>query len=176
VGDGRKEREMNERGESGKAGRIISVNISRRKGTVKKPVAEAELVAGKGVAGDAHLGFAHRQVSLLMMESIEEQRKRFEELAIQSCDAIKGKKIRIEPGAFAENLTTRGIDLSSLKIGDELRINKKIRLRVSQIGKECHTHCAIYHLVGECIMPSLGIFCEVLEGGAVKPGDRIERV
>jgi len=172
----------------GKSGKIISINVSKKKGQFKTPVKEAELIVGKGISGDAHLGFGHRQVSLLMLESIAQQKvalglmpdlnRRQECLrphGVDSCPELKGKTIALAPGVFAENFTTQGIDLSGLNIGDELIVNKKIRLRVSQIGKECHTRCAIYRLVGDCIMPAMGIFCEVLESGMVKPGDKIER-
>jgi MOSC domain-containing protein YiiM len=146
-------------------GTIVSVNTSRKKGQVKTPVPSAELAAGKGIAGDAHLGFAHRQVSLLMIEDIEEQRSRL----------AAGPAVPLGPGAFAENLTTRGIDLGALEVGDELLVGDGVRLRVSQIGKECHTKCAVFHLTGDCIMPVRGIFCEVLAGGTVRPGDVIEK-
>jgi MOSC domain-containing protein YiiM len=148
-----------------RAGTIVSVNTSRKKGQVKAPVPSAELVAGKGIAGDAHLGFAHRQVSLLMNEDIEEQRSRL----------AAGSAVPLGPGAFAENLTTRGIDLGGLAVGDELLVADGVRLRVSQIGKECHTKCAVFHITGDCIMPVRGIFCEVLAGGTVRPGDVIEK-
>ncbi len=147
------------------AGTIVSVNTSRKKGQVKTPVPSAELVAGKGIAGDAHLGFAHRQVSLLMNEDIEEQRSRL----------AAGSAVPLGPGAFAENLTTRGIDLSTLEVGDELLVADGVRLLVSQIGKECHTKCAVFHLTGDCIMPVRGIFCEVLAGGTIRAGDVIEK-
>ena len=150
------------------SGTIVSVNISRKKGQAKIPVAEAQIIAGEGIREDAHRGFGHRQVSLLMIESIEEQRARLS----------GGPETGVGPGAYAENLTTRGIDLKGLEVGAGLIIKGAggaIRLRVSQIGKECHTKCAIYKLVGDCIMPGLGIFCEVLEGGTVRAGDRIER-
>jgi len=153
----------------GASGTIVSVNISRKKGQAKIPVAEAQIIAGEGIREDAHRGFGHRQVSLLMIESIEEQRARLS----------GGPETGVGPGAYAENLTTRGIDLKGLEIGAGLIIKGAggaIRLRVSQIGKECHTKCAIYKLVGDCIMPGLGIFCEVLEGGRVRAGDRIERL
>ncbi len=157
------------------AGTIHSVNISLKKGTPKAAVAQAEIDAGEGIRGDAHRGFGHRQVSLLMLESIEEQKKRS-----GGEKAIRTAGVRIEPGAFAENLTTRGLDLTDVKIGDELVIRRgrgraPVRLRVSQIGKECHTPCAIFRLAGACIMPERGIFCEVIEGGTVRPGDRIEK-
>ena len=149
-----------------KAGRIVSINISRKKGQVKTPVPEAEIVAGEGIIDDAHRAFGHRQVSLLMLESIEEQAAR----------VGGGGNVAIGPGAFAENLTTRGLDLRDIKVGDELVIGGgRVRLKISQIGKECHTRCAIFKLTGDCIMPEVGVFCEVVEGGTVRVGDVIEK-
>jgi MOSC domain-containing protein YiiM len=150
---------------SAEKGRIVSVNTSPKKGQLKTPVASAELIVGQGIAGDAHRGFAHRQVSLLMIEDIETQRDRLG----------GGAKIPLGPGSYAENLTTRGIDLGALRVGDELAVGAAVRLRVSQIGKDCHTKCAVYRLVGDCIMPGRGIFCEVLAGGTVRPGDAVEK-
>jgi MOSC domain-containing protein YiiM len=147
------------------AGRIVSVNTSLKKGQLKTPVASADLVAGQGVSGDAHQGFAHRQVSLLMIEDIDAQRARLDHPAAAA----------IGPGSYAENLTTRGIDLGALRLGDELAVGAAVRLRVSQIGKECHTQCAVYRITGDCIMPVRGIFCEVLAGGTVRPGDAVEK-
>jgi MOSC domain-containing protein YiiM len=147
------------------AGRIVSVNTSPKKGQLKTPVPAAELIAGQGLAGDAHRGFAHRQVSLLMIEDIEAQRARLDHPAAAA----------IGPGSYAENLTTRGIDLGVLRVGDELAVGEKARLRVSQIGKECHTKCAVFKITGDCIMPVRGVFCEVLAGGAVRPGDAVEK-
>ncbi len=158
------------------AGRIVSINLSTKKGIPKKPVEEAELVPGMGMAGDAHAAPGDRQVSLLMMESIEKARKAVE--AKMNRGIAGGGKpgpVNLVPGIYAENLTTGGIALDSLRIGDELRVGEKIRLRVSKIGKECHTKCAIYRLVGDCVMPREGMFCEVLEGGRIKKGDKIER-
>jgi len=155
-------------GSAGATGTIISVNISRKKGRSKTAVPEAMIIAGEGLRDDAHRAYGHRQVSLLMTESIEEQQKKLG----------GGSGISLGPGAFAENLTTRGIDLSRLTVGDELVVRGKdgaVRLKVSQIGKECHAGCAIFKLTGDCIMPELGIFCEVLRGGTVAVGDRIEK-
>jgi MOSC domain-containing protein YiiM len=149
----------------GRAGTVVSVNTSLKKGQIKRPVGAVEIEAGRGIAGDAHQDFGHRQISLLAIEDIEAQRER----------AGGGAAVTIGPGAFAENLTTRGLDLAALAVGDELVIAGTVRLRVSQIGKECHTRCAVYHLTGDCIMPARGIFCEVLSGGPVRPGDAIER-
>jgi MOSC domain-containing protein YiiM len=148
-----------------RAGTIVSVNTSVKKGQIKRPAAAVELRAGRGIEGDAHKDFGHRQVSLLAIEDIEAQKERSGAAAA----------IALGPGAFAENLTTRGIDLAALAIGDELVIAGTVRLRVSQIGKDCHTKCAVFHLVGDCIMPARGIFCEVLSDGAVRPGDGIEK-
>jgi MOSC domain-containing protein YiiM len=152
-------------GAAGLAGTIVSVNTSLKKGQIKRPVPAVELSAGRGIDGDAHRDFGHRQVSLLAVEDIDAQRERM------------GGRTAVElgPGAFAENLTTRGLDLAALAIGDELVVGGAVRLRVSQIGKDCHTRCAVYHLTGDCIMPARGIFCEVLSGGTVRPGDAIER-
>jgi molybdopterin adenylyltransferase len=152
----------------GAHGTIVSVNVSRRKGQAKTPVAEALAVAGEGLREDAHRGFGHRQVSLLMLESIEKQKARLGEGAAKA----------IGPGAYAENLTTRGLDLKAVKVGDELLVRGQggnVLLRVSQIGKDCHTKCAIFKIAGDCIMPGLGVFCEVLEGGKVTAGDSIEK-
>jgi len=150
---------------AGGAGTIVSVNTSAKKGQIKRPAASVELCAGRGIEGDAHKDFGHRQVSLLAIEDIEAQR-----------DRIGGAPVvSLGPGAFAENLTTRGVDLGALIVGDELLVAGLVRLRVSQIGKECHTKCAVYHLTGDCIMPARGIFCEVLSGGTIRPGDSIEK-
>ncbi len=154
------------RAAAGNAGRIVSINISRKKGQVKTPVPEAEVIAGEGITGDAHRAFGRRQVSLLMLEMIEEQAARIGD---------KGN-IQIGPGAFAENLTTEGLELRGSRVGDELVVGEgRVRLKITQIGKECHTRCAIYKLAGDCIMPELGVFCEVLESGTVRVGDAIEK-
>jgi MOSC domain-containing protein YiiM len=147
------------------AGTIVSVNTSLKKGQLKRPAAAVELLAGRGIEGDAHKDFAHRQVSLLAIEDIEAQKEKLG----------PGSSVALGPGAFAENLTTRGLDLGGLAVGDELVIGGTVQLRVSQIGKDCHTKCAVYHLVGDCIMPARGIFCEVLSGGTVRPGDTVEK-
>jgi len=152
----------------GAAGTIVSINVSRKKGQAKTPVEEAVLIAGEGIGQDAHRGFGHRQVSLLMLESIEEQKERLGD----------APGLVLGPGAYAENLTTRGLELGTVKVGDELVVRGRegaVRLRVSQIGKECHTRCAIFKIAGDCIMPGLGVFCEVVEGGPVRAGDRIEK-
>jgi len=152
-------------------GAIHSINISRKKGIPKTPVASAELVPGEGIRDDAHRGAGRRQVSLLMFESIEEQRA-----LAGGAKRERAAGIAIVPGVFAENLTTRGIDLTGLRIGDKLIIGDgRVRLRVTQLGKECPAPCAIFRLAGDCVMPRRGVFCEVLEGGRIRTGDRIER-
>lgn len=140
-------------------GRIVSVNTSPAKGTVKTPVGSAVLVKGLGLENDAHAAPGRRQVSLLARESIAKMRRK----------GIKG----LRPGSFAENLTVSGLELWRLPVGTELRVGKQVVLRISQIGKECHTACAIRKAVGDCVMPREGVFAEVVVGGIVRKGDRI---
>ena len=142
-------------------GKIISVNISEEKGEKKRNIGTCFLLKDKGLSGDAHAGFMHRQVSLLAMESIEK---------------IREKGLDVKPGDFAENLTTEGIVLYELPVGTTLRTSKGVLLRVTQIGKECHTRCAIFQAVGDCVMPREGIFTEVLTEGDVSIGDELEVV
>ena len=130
---------------------IVSVNISDRKGIVKKPVGRIFLRKRLGVEGDAHAGDWHRQVSLLAAEDI---------------DIMNEKGAGVSFGDFAENITTRGISLHELPIGTRLKIGD-VLLEVTQIGKECHKGCAVMKKVGECIMPKRGIFAKVLEEGEV---------
>ncbi len=139
-------------------GTVEAICISRERGTAKKPVAEAELVADRGIAGDAHAGQGHRQVSLLAAESI---------------DRMKEKLPQLAQGAFAENIITRGLNLNEFVVGDRLRIGKRVVLEITQIGKECHEVCAIRTVTGDCIMPREGVFTRVLHGGRVRPGDPI---
>ena len=138
---------------------VIAVCTSPEKGQRKKNIGESMLIKNMGLENDAHAGFAHRQVSLLAEESIAK---------------MLGKGLDVGPGDFAENLTTRGIDLPNLPIGTRLQIGSDAVLRVSQIGKECHDRCAIYYQAGDCVMPREGIFAEVLQEGKVKVGDRID--
>jgi MOSC domain-containing protein YiiM len=140
-------------------GRIIAVCSSREKGTIKHNVGEARLIEEYGIEGDAHGGFAHRQVSLIASEDIE---------------TMKAKLPELVPGSFAENLTTEGFDLASVVIGDRIKTGECL-LEVSQIGKECHTKCQVFEQSGECIMPKKGVFCRVILGGRVKTGDEIAR-
>ena len=138
--------------------KVISVNISDKKGMRKKPVKEAEIITDHGIKGDAHASSAwHRQISLLALESI----KKMQDLGL-----------KVNPGDFAENITTEGIDLIKLPIGTRMRIGDVVA-EVSQIGKECHTRCAIYYQAGDCVMPKEGIFIKVLNGGKIRVGDEI---
>lgn len=142
-------------------GRVIAVNISEKKGVPKKTIEQGEFRVDHGLVGDAHAGNWHRQVSLLGIESINKMKA----LGIQG----------LCTGKFAENLTTEGIDLWKLPVGTKLKIGSTLQ-EVTQIGKECHQKCAIYHKVGNCVMPTEGIFTKVLEGGIIKAGDEIEIV
>ena len=141
-------------------GEIIAVCTSPNKGERKKNVGQGMLLPELGLEGDAHAGFQHRQVSLLALESIEKMQK---------------LGLDVHPGDFAENITTRGLELPLLPIGTRLWIGEAL-LEVSQIGKECHNRCNIYHQAGDCVMPKEGIFARVLTGGLVATGDRIEVV
>jgi MOSC domain-containing protein YiiM len=123
-------------------------------------VAEVELVVEHGIAGDAHAGEWHRQVSLLARESIAKMQK---------------LGLDVTTGDFAENITTEGIDLPSLPVGTRLEVGEAL-LEVTQIGKECHTRCAIYYQAGDCVMPKEGIFARVLKGGIIRPGSPIRIV
>ncbi|MBN2077082.1 MAG: hypothetical protein JW762_16175 [Dehalococcoidales bacterium] len=140
--------------------RILAVCKSRKKGTRKDDVKEGYFLQDYGMDDDAHADSkSHRQVSLMAKESIEKMR----ELGLN-----------VGPGDFAENLTTEGLNLVSLPVGTEISIGNEVRLEITQIGKECHTKCAIYRAVGQCIMPEEGVFTRVVRGGTVKSGDAIK--
>ncbi len=148
-------------------GEIVAVCVSDRKGVRKKDVGRAYLKAGWGIESDAHSGVWHRQISLLAVESMEK-------LAATMPEGIPGLDCpSFQPGDFAENLTTRGIELYTIPVGTRLRIGRDVILEVTQIGKECHLGCAIRELVGDCIMPREGIFARVVEGGWVESGDKL---
>ena len=134
---------------------ILSLNISKEKGTAKTPVPRLVLVADSGIEGDAHAGPGNRQVSLLADEDIDTMREKLDSLV---------------PGDFAENITTRGIDLPSLPVGTRLYIGGAV-LEISQIGKECHSGCAIREKTGDCVMPRRGVFAKVIEGGEITDED-----
>ncbi|MBN1165122.1 MAG: MOSC domain-containing protein [Candidatus Krumholzibacteriota bacterium] len=131
--------------------KIVSLNVSGKPGRSKRPVPKVVVKKNHGIVGDAHAGDWHRQISLLAEEDIEYMRNKLDSLG---------------PGDFAENITTRGIDLPSLPLGAILQIGE-VKLEVTQIGKECHKGCEILKRAGECIMPGRGIFARVLEGGEI---------
>jgi len=138
---------------------IEAICISKKKGMVKRPVELANFQEGFGIEGDAHGGKWHRQVSLLAGESI---------------DKVKEKLPSLKDGAFAENIITRGLGLSSVSVGDSLQIGDEIILEITQIGKKCHNDgCVIKKATGDCIMPREGIFAKVIHGGEAKAGETI---
>lgn len=141
------------------SGRVMSVNVSARKGVAKRPADEIA-IDDRGVVGDAHAGPWHRQVSLLGKENID------------AFVSATGKQVG--PGEFAENVTLEGIDLTDVALLDRFTIGR-VELEVAQIGKECHGKgCAIYQEVGQCLMPEQGLFCRVIRGGPVRPGDAVQ--
>ena len=138
--------------------KVVSVNISERKGEQKHPVPFVDLKLRHGIVGDAHAGDWHRQVSLLAEESI---------------DFMRAKGLELEPGALAENITTEGLELAKLPLGTRLG-NGQVVLEVTQIGKKCHHGCAIFKQVGDCIMPREGIFTKVIVPGTLRRGDSLD--
>ena len=143
--------------------RVVSINTSARKGTRKAPVEDGRdrVIEQFGLESDAHAGHWHRQVSFLAAESIR---------------AAQARGLDVKEGDFGENFTTEGINLLSLPLGTRLRIGEEVLVEISQIGKVCHTRCAIYYLAGDCIFPHEGIFGVVLAGGEVHVGDAVEIV
>lgn len=139
--------------------KVLAINTSATTGVVKKPVSEAVFLEGKGIEGDGHCGLDDvKQVSLLANESVNKMR---------------AMGLELGAGAFAENITTEGIELKTLPIGTRLQIGETIQ-EVSKIGKECHTGCAIKQQTGTCVMPTEGIFTKVIKGGTVRQGDDIK--
>lgn len=143
--------------------RIVSINTSAHKGTRKSPVSDGHdtVIEQFGLASDAHAGHWHRQVSFLAAESIQ---------------TAQHRGLDVHEGDFGENFTTQGINLLSLPLGTQLKIGNDVLVEISQIGKVCHTRCAIYYLAGDCIFPHEGIFGVVLQGGEVHTGDDIQTV
>ena len=137
--------------------RVTAVNISREKGTPKREVPEIRLRLRHGIVGDAHAGDWHRQISLLAQESV---------------NRMRGLGVDLPPGIFAENINTEGICLTALPVGTRLQIGEAV-VEVTQIGKECHSDCAIRRLTGTCVMPTEGIFAIVVREGTVRKGDPI---
>jgi len=138
--------------------KVVAVCTSENKGERKKPVAIAEVKENHGIVGDGHSGEWHRQISLLAIESIRKMQE---------------KGLDVGAGDFAENITTEGIDLPSLPLGTRLAIGDTVT-EVTQIGKVCHTRCAIYYQAGDCVMPREGIFVKVIQGGSIKKDDEIK--
>lgn len=141
-------------------GKIMAVCISEKRGTQKKNIEKVRLIENFGLEGDAHGGNWHRQVSLLSYEKVR---------------AFEEKGIFVEDGAFGENLLVEGFDFKTLPVGTRFRCGDAL-LEMTQIGKECHSHCEIYQAVGDCIMPREGVFARVLHGGEIQIGDELEIV
>ncbi len=142
----------------GQRGAVVSVNTAESKGVRKTPVPCISLIHDRGVDGDAHAGDWHRQVSLLAQESV---------------DKMVAKGLDVTAGDFGENVTTRGLDLPALPVGTRLSVGKDVLLEISQIGKVCHTRCAIYYQAGDCVMPKEGVFAVVLGPGEIQAEDEI---
>ncbi|MEG8945721.1 MOSC domain-containing protein [Rosettibacter firmus] len=141
-------------------GKVVAISISKKKGIPKTNVQSAKLIENFGIEGDVHAGNWHRQVSFLALESIDKMRE-------------KGLP-NLRPGAFAENITTEFITLPNLEVGTRIQIGNDAILEITQIGKECHSKCAIFTKVGDCVMPREGIFARVIRGGEIFIGDQIK--
>ncbi len=139
-------------------GRVVAVCVSEDTGGPKRSVERIALVRGHGIQGDGHAGTWHRQVSLLADEQV---------------DTMRAKGLDLVAGAFGENIVTRGLELEKVEVGRRLRLGDRAVLQITQIGKECHTRCKIYHQTGDCIMPTRGVFARVIRGGDLAPGDEI---
>jgi len=139
--------------------KIVSLAVSKKKGTRKKIIQQARLIENHGLEGDAHAGDWHRQVSLLAFERIEESRRR---------------GLDVTFGDFAENIATTGADWKTIPVGTRVRLGRSALVEITQIGKECTNRCAIYYQAGDCIMPREGVFAKVLKGGTIQCGDKIE--
>ena len=139
--------------------KIVSIAISKKKGTRKTRVEAVEVIKNHGIAGDAHAGPWERQVSFLAGEQIQEAR---------------GRGLRVDFGDFAENVATEGVDWKGLPLGARVKLGQEVIVEITKIGKECHKKCAIYYQAGECIMPREGVFGKVIEGGTLRCGDTIE--
>ena len=174
------------------SGRVLSVNVSMKKGEAKKPIQKGETVTVRedyGIEGDCHAGSGERQVSLLAWESVEAQLALMREKGVKCPKAEElvekveekaGEAPREEhdpyvlhPGDYAENLTVQGVDLRDVKPGDRIEVGADVLLEVTRIGKECHSHCAVFKRLGDCVMPREGVFTRVLRGGRVAQGDAV---
>jgi len=138
-------------------GKVIAVCISEKRGTQKKNIKEAVLIENFGIENDAHAGDWHRQVSLLSYDRVEE---------------FRAKGADVDDGAFGENILVEGIDFKILPVGTFFRCGDVV-LELTQVGKQCHSHCEIYHKVGDCIMPREGVFTKVIKGGKISVGDEL---
>ena len=138
--------------------KIVSIAVSKRKGTQKDLVDSARLIINHGLAGDAHAGEWHRQVSFLASESIARTR---------------AQGLDVDFGAFAENIATEGIEWLKVPVGTRLRLGDQAEVEITQIGKECHKKCAIFYKAGDCIMPKEGVFGKVLKEGTISVGDAV---
>jgi MOSC domain-containing protein YiiM len=143
---------------SSSQGKVFALSISAKKGVAKANVKTVQLVKDWGIKNDAHAGKWHRQVSFLALESIEK---------------IRAKGLKVRPGAFAENITTELVDVPHFRVGQVIKLGQA-ELEITQIGKECHTRCAIYYRAGDCVMPREGVFARVVKSGEVTVGDAIE--
>lgn len=139
--------------------KIVSIAVSKKKGTRKTPVDEIFISKDHGLEGDAHAGKWHRQVSFLSSESIE---------------AAREQGLDVTFGDFAENIATTGIDWKTIPVGTRIKLGRTVLVEITQIGKECHNRCAIYYKAGDCIMPREGVFARVLEEGNIRCGDEIQ--
>lgn len=138
---------------------IVSIAMSKKKGTRKKTMEAAELLPNHGLEGDAHAGEWHRQVSFLASESI---------------DKMRSRGLDVSFGDFAENIATTGIDWKDVAVGTRYRVGQQAEVEITQIGKECKNKCAIYYQAGDCIMPTEGVFARVINGGKIQVGDTIQ--
>ena len=138
--------------------KIVSIAVSKKKGTRKTQVEQAEVIEDFGLKGDAHGGPWHRQVSFLANENIEEAQR---------------QGLEVTFGDFAENIATTGIDWNTIPVGTQVTLGESVLVEITQIGKTCHKKCAIYYQAGDCIMPREGVFARVLKGGIIQCGDKI---
>ena len=172
-------------------GTVVSVNVSSRKGEAKRPVAKAVFREGHGIEGDVHAGPGERQVSLLAWEAVQAQVELMRREGVTCPKAAdlahghaEGARARgraddapdIRPGDYAENLTAQGVDLAGVSPGARIEVGREVLLEVTRIGKECHTVCAVYARLGDCVMPREGVFARVLRGGRVRAGDDVRLV
>ncbi len=141
--------------------KIVSIAVSKKKGTTKHCIESAELIENHGIKGDAHAGDWHRQLSLLASESIEK---------------VSSEEFKLNFGDFAENIATIGVDWKNEPIGKVFKLGANALVEITQIGKECHQKCAIFYRTGDCIMPKEGVFAKILKGGTIRVGDKIEPV